>query len=130
MGLQRIGLANAARPDHPIEVEAAVDPSVAHLCLPSDLAVRLGLRLADTRVVSGADGRMVRAPYAGPLNVEALGRTTCTGGVVIGDAVVLGRIALDGMDVIVDPATSALAAYPVNPIIPGALAVGVRTTHP
>ena len=133
MGLvyQHIRIANAARPElEEVDANALVDSGAAELCIPKLVALQLRLEPTGERVVTYADGRQESVGYVGPVRVEVFGRHAYTGAMVItGDTVLLGAMPMQGMDVLVDPARHRLIPNPAYPNIPGALAMGFRTTH-
>ena len=115
-----ITLANAtdtSRP--PLEVEMRVDTGAALICLPASLAADLGLRSDTTRAVVLADGSRADVPYVGPLRVDFEGRYAFAGALVMGDEPLLGVVAMEEMDVVIDPRGQRLAANPAHPDRPG-----------
>jgi clan AA aspartic protease len=129
MGLvyQHIRLSNAARPDlEEMDANALVDRGAADLCIPRQVALELKLAAIEQRVVTYADGRKEAVDYVGPILVEVFGRRAFTGGMVMGDQVLLGTIPMESMDVLVDPRRQQLIPNPANPNIPGALAMGFQ----
>ena len=127
MGLvrQHIRLANAAKPDlEEIDANALVDSGAMDLCIPEHVAIQLKLQKAEDREVTLADGKRQVVSYVGPVRVEAFGRSTFTGALVLGNEVLLGAIAMQGMDVLIDPRREQLIPNPDNPNIPGGLAMG------
>ena len=130
MGLvyQDIRLANAARADlEDIDANALVDSGAVDLCIPELVAKQLRLEKFEERMITVADGRRVIVDYVGPVRVEVFGRSAFTGALVTGDQVLLGAIAMEAMDVLIDPRRQQLIPNPAHPNIPGAMAVGVRT---
>jgi clan AA aspartic protease len=129
MGLvyQHIRLSNAARPElEELDAKALVDSGAVDLCIPRLVANQLKLQVAEQRVVTLADGRKETVDYVGPIKVEVFGRHAFTGGMVMGDVVLLGAIPMEAMDVLIDPRGLRLIPNPENPHIPGAMAMGVR----
>ena len=132
MGLvyQQIRLSNAARPElEDLDANALVDSGAADLCIPKLVALQLKLETVEQRVVTYADGRNEAVDYVGPILVEVFGRRTFTGGMVMGDQVLLGAIPMESMDVLIDPRRQQLVPNPANPNIPGAMAMGFRISH-
>ena len=132
MGLvyQQIRLSNAARPElEDLDANALVDSGAADLCIPKLVALQLKLETVEQRVVTYADGRNEAVDYVGPILVQVFGRRAFTGGMVMGDQVLLGAIPMESMDVLIDPRRQQLVPNPANPNIPGAMAMGFRISH-
>ena len=126
---QHIRIFNAARPDiEEVDAKALVDSGAIDLCIPRHVANQLKLEAVEQRDVTYADGRKEAVDYVGPVKIECFGRHAFTGAMVMGDVVLLGAIPMESMDLLVDPRRLQLIPNPENPIIPGALAMGVR--HP
>ncbi|WP_375399062.1 hypothetical protein [uncultured Sphingomonas sp.] len=133
MGLvyQHIRLANAAKPElEEIDANALVNSGAVDLCIPRLIARQLKLDAIEQRAVTYADGRKEAVDYVGPILVEVFGRRAFTGGMVMGDQVLLGAIPMESMDVLIDPRRQQLVPNPANPNIPGALAMGFRIEWP
>jgi clan AA aspartic protease len=127
---QHIRIANAARPEvEEVDPKALVDSGAMDLCIPPVVARQLKLEAVEKRTVTIADGSKVDVDYVGPIKVEVFGRHAFTGGMVMGDRVLLGAIPMQAMDVIIDPRRERLIPNPDNPDAPGALAMGFRATH-
>lgn len=132
MGLvyQHIRIANAARPEiEEVDAKALVDSGAIDLCIPTLVAKQLKLTAIEQREVTTADGRKQFVDYVGPVKVEVFGRHAFTGAMVMGDVVLLGAIPMESMDVLVDPRRLQLIPNPAHPNVPGAMAMGVRTTR-
>jgi len=132
MGLvfQHIRIANAARPElEEIDAKALVDSGAAELCISKLIALQLKLEAIKQRVVTSADGCKETVDYVGPVRLEVFGRHAFTGAMVTGDGVLLGAVPMQSMDVLIDPARHQLIPNPEYPNIPGALAMGFRTSH-
>ena len=132
MGLvhQKIRIANAARDDlEEIDARALVDTGAIDLCLPKLVVLQLKPKTIEQRMVTYADGRKELVDYVGPVRVEVFGRNVFTGAMVMGDQVLLGAIPMESMDVLVDPRRQILIPNPDHPNIPGAMAMGFRTSH-
>ena len=133
MGLvyQHIRIANAARPDlEEVDAKALVDSGAAELCISKLVALQLRLTPIEQRIVTYADGRKEAVDYVGPVRVEVFGRHAFVGAMVTGDGVLLGAVPMQTMDVLIDPARHQLIPNPEYPNIPGALAMGFRTSQP
>ncbi|GGY96262.1 clan AA aspartic protease [Novosphingobium colocasiae] len=133
MGLvyQQIRIANAARPDlEEVDAKALVDSGAIDLCIPKLVALQLKLQTMEQRMVTYADGRSELVDYVGPVLVEVFGRKAFTGAMVMGNQVLLGAIPMESMDVLIDPRGQQLIPNPDHPNVPGALAMGFRTSRP
>jgi clan AA aspartic protease len=123
----RVTLANPRLPDlTPIEVDALADTGSVHLCIPEHIAVQLSLEEFDKREVVLADGRRRVLSYVGPLSIGVANRKGLAGAMVLGDQVLLGAIPMEGMDLVVHPATRQVIPSPANPNIPGSIVMNVR----
>ena len=128
MGLVRaaLRLSNPARPDlEEIDAVALVDTGALHLCIPPHVAAQLGLLPAERREVRTADGAVHLVDYVLPVRIGLLGRTCGTGALVLGDEVLLGAIALEDMDLLVDPARLRVIKNPESPNFAVSVAKGV-----
>ncbi len=101
-----------------MEVRALVDTGAMHLCIPQHVVVQLKLESAYEREVTTADGTRKVCPYVGPIEIRFDGRACFTGALVLGDEVLLGAVPMEDMDLIVSPATHAVAVNPRSPNIP------------
>ena len=117
-----IELSNPRQPElRPVEVSALADTGALMLCIPEHLVLQLQLEQESIREVTVADGRVMRVPYVGPVRVAYQGRSCFVGALVLGDAVLLGAVPMEDMDLIVHPARQRLEADPRSPNIPHAL---------
>ena len=118
MGLvyAQITLSNPLRPDlASVEVDALVDSGAINLCIPDALRRDLGLEVRDNVTVEMADSSLVDVEVVSPLDVRFKNRFTTTTAMVIGDEVLLGAIAMQGMDVLIDPRADQLILPPDRP---------------
>ncbi len=117
-----IELSNPRQPElRPVEVSALADTGALMLCIPEHLVLQLQLEQESIREVTVADGRVMRVPYVGPVRLAYQGRSCFVGALVLGDAVLLGAVPMEDMDLIVHPARQRLEADPRSPNIPHAL---------
>jgi clan AA aspartic protease len=88
-------------------VTAVVDTGAMHLVINEELREKLGLRIKEERYVLVANGQRVRSKVTDAVEVHWKNRATVVQAVVIPDAlkVLLGAIALEGMDLMVNPVT-------------------------
>lgn len=129
MGLvrTRIEIANPKRSDlASIEVEALVDTGATHLCIPEHVALQLELEELERREVTVADGSKRTVSYVGPVRTRFRNRSCYTGGMVLGEEVLLGAIPMEDMDLVVDPGSREVVPNPLNPNIPAAFAMGMQ----
>lgn len=111
-----IKLSNDLRPDlDPVEVDALVDTGAINLCIPEAVRDQLGLKTRRRRVVEMADGRTEEVDVVAPVTVRFENRETTTTAFVLGNEVLLGAIARQDMDVLVDPRNERLILPPDRP---------------
>lgn len=125
MGLIRgtVTLANPTRTElAPIEVSALADSGAVHLCIPEHLAIQLSLSELERREVVLADGHRRIVPYVGPIEVRFGNRRCFTGGMVLGNEVLLGAIPMEDMDLVLRPQLQTIAVNPESPNIPVSVA--------
>jgi clan AA aspartic protease len=106
----------------PIAIEALVDTGAMYLCIPQHIAIQLRLETLQEREVTLADGSKRLVPYVGPICIRFGNRSCFTGGLVLGDHVLMGAIAMEDMDLVVIPLTRSIGPNPLNPNIPHGLA--------
>jgi clan AA aspartic protease len=129
MGIVRthLRLANDARPElEEIDAEALVDTGALHLCIPEHIALQLQLRTVEPREVILADGKPHQVPYVSPVRIELLGRHSVCGALVLGSEVLLGALAMEDMDLVIEPARRKVSVNPRAPNIPMSIAMGNR----
>lgn len=120
MGLviTRLILSNPREPGlEPIEVPALADTGSLFLCIPEHVRLQLGLEVLETREVKLADGSYASFPYVGPLVVHFKNRTGFMGALVLGDEVLLGAMAMQEMDLVVNPRDHSVDVNPNSPNI-------------
>ena len=125
MGLIRteIGLSNSTQANlSQVNVVALVDTGAVHLCVPSHVAIQLGLSEIEKREVTLADGSHQTVPYMGPIKVSFKSRVCFTGAMVMGDEVLLGAIPMEDMDLVPIPSRHTIDVNPLSPNIPMSLA--------
>jgi clan AA aspartic protease len=111
-----IELSNPREPElRPLRVSALADTGAMMLCLPPRVSQRLDLQVADERDVTLADGRRVKVPYVGPIQVRFGTRFCFVGAFVMGDEVVLGAVPMEDMDLVVSPLTREVTVNPKHP---------------
>jgi clan AA aspartic protease len=119
MGLvtSTILLRNARVPTLAFQVEALADTGSVHLCIPQHVCDRLRLEKIADKEVTLADGSTQLVPYVGPVEIRFKNRVGFTGGLVMGDQVLLGAIPMEDMDLVVIPKTGELDVNPRSPDI-------------
>ena len=130
MGLIRgtVQLSNPSRSDLvAIEVSALADSGAVHLCIPEHVALQLQLQLQELeqREVLLADGHRRTVPYVGPIEVRFRNRRCFTGGMVLGEEVLLGAIPMEDMDLVLRPQLQSIDVNPESPNIPQSVAKSV-----
>lgn len=110
-------LRNARVPTLALQVEALADTGSVHLCIPQHVCDRLRLEKIADKEVTLADGSTKLVPYVGPVEIRFKNRVGFTGGLVMGDQVLLGAIPMEDMDLVVIPKTRELDVNPRSPNI-------------
>jgi clan AA aspartic protease len=103
-----------------VEVEALVDTGATMMVIPAEVAVALGLEMADTRRVRYADGRTAALPRATAVRIEILGRDMVSDALVeaAGTTPLVGQIPLEALDLVVDPRSRDVHVNPASPDMP------------
>lgn len=120
MGLvnAKVILKNPTRTDiEAIEVDALVDSGAVHLCIPEHIQIQLKLYEIDKKEVILADGSRKLVPYVGPIELHFKNRIGFVGALVMGDQPLLGAIAMEDMDLVINPRTKTLDVNPASPNI-------------
>jgi clan AA aspartic protease len=118
MGITRatIKLANPKRARlKALKVSALVDTGSLFLCLPETVRRQLQLEESSQKEVTMADGQRRLCPYVGPGRVQFENRECYVGAVVLGDAVSLGSVPMEVMDLVVIPSVRKLVPNPLHP---------------
>lgn len=103
---------------NPMTVKALVDTGAIVMCIPQHVALQLRLEEIEKREVTTADGSKHLVSYVGPVQVGFEKRNSFGGALVLGDTVLLGAVALEDMDLVVNPARQKLTVNPDSPNIP------------
>lgn len=106
-----------------VEVDALVDTSAVHLCIPEHVRIQLKLEAIDEKEVTLADGSKRLVSYVGPIEIKFKNRTGFAGALVLGDRVLLGAIPMEDMDLIVIPKTRTVDINPESPNIASSIAM-------
>ena len=114
----KLQISNPREPGlEPIEVPALADTGSVFLCIPEHVRLQLELEVHETREVTLADGSRATYPYVGPIVVRFKNRTGFMGALVLGDEVLLGAIAMEEMDLVVNPRDRTVDVNPESPNI-------------
>jgi clan AA aspartic protease len=103
-----------------VTLDALVDTGAMTLAIPEDVAESLGLSLVGTRPAVLADGSRRTLDVRGALRIEILGRQMICDALIIprGTTPLIGQIPLEGLDLIVDPASrEARVRSPDGPLV-------------
>ena len=118
----KIRLSNPRESDlKPVEVNALVDTGAITLCLPEHIAFQLKLIEIEKREVTTADGRSTVVSYVGPIRINFENRTCFTGGLILGDLVLMGCVPMEDMDLVLNPTRQTITTNPDSPNIPHVL---------
>lgn len=122
-----VSLSNPRYPESkPVSVNALVDSAAWLTCIPRHLCDALGLDEVDQRPVKLADGSRAIAPYVGPLLLRFENRQSFGGALVLGNEVLLGAVAMEDMDVLIEPRAKKLIVNPEHPDHAAGFVGGVR----
>jgi len=105
----------------PIAVKALVDTGAMTICIPEHIALQLQLQEIEKREVTTADERSHVVPYVGPIQIKFANRTCFTGGLVIGESVLMGAVPMEDMDLVISPSGQTVTVNPRSPNIPSVL---------
>jgi clan AA aspartic protease len=103
-----------------VELDALVDTGATELAIPLEAVRSLGLQFEGHREARLADGRTVMLPRVTGVRLEILGRDMTCDALVLPEAAtpLLGQIALEGLDLIVDPKRRQVRVNPRSPDVP------------
>jgi len=110
-----------------IRIKMLVDTGATFISITEQQAVQLGFDLDECeRInVTTADGKSHAVPKVLPIQVRfSDNRSYATEALVLGNQALLGVIALEAMDIQVDPKGQKLVPNPAHPNYPIALAMG------
>jgi clan AA aspartic protease len=88
--------------------KALIDTGALHTILPQHVATQLGLLLMGYTDATMADGRLVTGEMTEPVTIEILHRQISINALIMGDTVLIGALALEGLDLAVDCARGKL----------------------
>jgi clan AA aspartic protease len=103
-----------------MRVAALVDSGAFMLVINEDIKRQLDLPMLEEQTVRLADESEVRAEIVGPVEIRFENRATTVRAVMLPGSTepLLGAIAMEGMDVVVDPKRQRLMVNPESPDIP------------
>jgi clan AA aspartic protease len=120
----KIELANPVMPLlEKMEVTALVDTGAVHFCIPEHVAMQLQLKELEKREVTLADGTRKSVSYVGPLKITFKNRSSYSGALVMGQTPLLGAIAMEDMDLVIQPFLQKVDVNPESPNIPQSIAM-------
>ena len=125
MGLSaaKIRLKNPKQPAlAAVAVDALADTGAVHLRIPEPIRRQLRLEEIDKKEVTLADGRRLRVPYVGPIELHYADRVGFAGALVLGEQPLLGAIPMEDMDLVVIPGSRQVAVNPQSPEIASSIA--------
>jgi clan AA aspartic protease len=107
-----------------VQVSALVDAGATFMCVTEEIALQLGFDICEVmqQMVTLADGHQRKVPKIAPVEIAFENRSYVTEAVVLGNEPLLGVIALEAMDLMVDPRLQRLIVNPLNPNYPVGLA--------
>jgi hypothetical protein len=87
------------------------------MIVPPDVALKLGFDLEEmaTYSLTVADSRRVRCPCIAPIRVGFEDRFCTTEAAVLGDECLMGVLALEAMDLVVNPKLQRVKGNPQHP---------------
>ena len=120
----KVDLANPVMPSlEKIEITALVDTGAVHFCIPEHIALQLQLKELEKREVTLADGTRKFVSYVGPLKITFKNRSSFSGALVMGQVPLLGAIAMEDMDLVIQPFLQKVDVNPESPNIPQSIAM-------
>lgn len=104
-----------------MQVRVLVDSGAGTLALNDAIKAQLGLPVKERRAFELADGRVEMLEVVGPVEIRFENRQCCLNAVVLpGDAEpLLGAIAMEDLDVLIDPRRQRLIVNPEHPLVAG-----------
>lgn len=97
------------------ETDALVDTGAVPSVLPIDVVQRLGLDLIRKERATYANNSSENVDVTEPVSFEILGRRVTEEALVLGDEVIIGQIALERTDLLVDCASRRIIPNPAHP---------------
>ncbi len=103
---------------HVLETEALVDPGSIRTVIPLKVAEKLGLDISTHQAINYTDARQEIVGLSDPIIIEVEGRSTGGDAIVAGSDVIIGLIALETLDFVVDYQNRLLIPNPKHPDYP------------
>ena len=100
------------------DVNAIVDSGASTIAVPTRLAVQLGLDHVRFTEAQLANAGSEKVEVVGPVEIRFENRVCALNALVLGDEVLLGAIAMEDMDVLIDPKRQKLIVNPESPYLP------------
>lgn len=97
------------------ETDALVDTGAVPSVLPIDVVQKLGLDLIRKERATYANNSSENMDVTEPVSFEILGRCVTEEALVLGDEVIIGQIALERTDLLVDCASRQVIPNPAHP---------------
>ena len=113
--LAEAGQLPAGQNVHSTIVEALVDTGAFMTVIPANLADGLGLMRRRKETAVYADGRREDVDVTEPIELEIQGRHAVEEALVLGDEMLIGQLALERMDLFIDPRGQRLVPNPAHP---------------
>jgi clan AA aspartic protease len=101
-----------------VGIRALVDTGATEVFVTPEIAKQLGFDVEEVRQkpVVVADGRRIFAPCLAPVEIQwAVDRSFCMEVMVLGDECLVGVLALEVLDLVVDPKRLQLVPNPKHP---------------
>ena len=100
-----------------VAIRALVDTGATDVLVTPEIAKQLDFDLEEVsqKTVVMADGRRVSAPRLAPVEIRFGDRLVCTEVLVLADECLVGVIALEAMDLVVDPKGLRVIPNPKHP---------------
>lgn len=112
----KLELRNPRKPEiRPVETPALADTGAYLLVIPEHVAIQLELETLDEREITVADGRHIKVPYAGPIELKFENRKGYFGALVMGDQVLLGAVPMEDLDLVLSPKERKITVNPQSP---------------
>lgn len=111
-----------------IDVKALVDTGAMHLTINETIKDYLGLEVEERRLGRLADGTVLELDLTGPVKIVFKNRTAMVRAMVLpgNEEVLLGAIAMEDLDVIIDPVRQEIRVNPDSPDLAMATLKGFR----
>ena len=118
--IERVKITNLLDPTKSVKVEAVIDTGATMIVLPQNIVRKLGLRRIRKVKVKYANNSTESKSIYGVVTLEIKGRTGNFDilAEVEGSQPLIGQVALEVLDLVVDPRTRTLIPNPASPEMP------------